>query len=504
MIKITFDKYGKIRNLDFGDEVIFKGNNRVNQIFVSFDDMVYNPNHYMTYSALINENDYEGNLTDLATAKTTIDGVEGYTFYLFSNLTAKAGELKLSVRLVDRTSERVLVSGIIPLVIEDTAISTYASVDITKTQYNALLTAFDELSQSIDATNFKTINGESIYGEGDIVVLTGDYMKYYVNQQISNVYDSIDVISSSVVELQQSNAKLNAIIEKQEKKIKQLELASEGNVLATITEGDSAYEVDVGVDTLPYATIDKLGGMTYKSENNLRDSKVTEIISRGANLLDFDDVPATTTNGITYSIKDGVITLNGTATSTFNIVISSSTFDYQNLAMAYFVDGTISHNLLLQRNVNGSWAQTTINKNGTAIWQNEKITGFRFQFYGTYSYTNVKIKLMLVKGTTAPTTFKPYKQPTAIAIPTAIQNLDGYGQSNFEDNNEYNYIDFENKKFIRYGYYEGETWKPSYLETDIAEFLQDDVIEVESGGTLTFENEYKQNVPFTWTFQEKL
>ena len=510
MIKINFDKYGKIRNIDFGEEVIFKGSNRVNQIFVSFDDMVYNPNHYMTYSALINENDYEGNLTDLATAKTTIDGVEGYTFYLFSNLTAKAGELKLSVRLVDRTSERVLVSGIIPLVIEDTAISTYASVDITKTQYDALLTAFDELSQSIDATKFKTINGESIYGEGDIVVLTGDYMEYYVNQQISNVYDSIYGISSSVVELQQSNNQLNQIVEKQDKKIKQLELASEGNILSTITESDSAYQVDVGVDTLPYATIDKIGGMTYKSEN----------------LLVFDDIAETTKNGITYKVKNGVFYYTGTSTARVDInvnlkteLILNGTYWFalynntvDNCGFRFFNGNTLVKGL----------GHSIINQGYAITYTNQPITSLNLMIESGKSMTNATVSPMIIVGSTKPTEFKQGfdglrdTKVTEIisngadgvistkAIPTAIQNLDGYGQSNFEDNNEYNYIDFENKKFIRYGYYEGETWKSSYLETDIAEVLQDNVIEVESGGTLTFENEYKQDVPFTWTFQEKL
>lgn len=634
MIKINFDKYGKIRNLDFGEEVIFKGNNRVNQIFVAFDDVSYNPNHYMTYSALINENDYEGNLTDLATAKTTIDGVEGYTFYLFSNLTAKAGELKLSVRLVDRTSERVLVSGIIPLVIEDTAISTYASVDITKTQYNALLTAFDELSQSIDATNFKTINGESIYGEGDIVVLTGDVMVDYVGQEISNVNDSLWNLSQRISDVENENAELNALIEKQDKKIKQLELASEGNILSTITESDSAYEVGVGVDTLPYATIDKIGGMTYKSENLLDDNLLkasdgtftkqsdNSYISKALGSYGsayFNSVwnsslsSMVSTNGIslskgTYYISfkaklnsgtsaSGVgvsINLSNTkkvdATAVENPTLSSSYQNYvrtitltadDKIGISFLVGGNASSAVIQIKDIMISRINTTYQpyfeglrdskvteiisegySNNAKLKVNDTIRFIRFT---NLNYASNNVQLLQAKGKktdgvytmilnggnkrigvfkrydfnyndtyllmTSTTsvydlveTFgeeliitsltneaavnsvlvNAYKLIQKIAIPTAIQNLDGYGQSNFEDNNEYNYIDFENKKFIRYGYYEGETWKSSYLETDIAEFLQDNVIEVESGGTITFENEYKQDVPFTWTFQEKL
>ena len=754
MIKIQFDKYGKIRNLDFGDEVIFKGSNRVNQIFVTFDDVAYNPNHYMTYSALINENDYEGDLTDLATAKTTIDGVEGYTFYLFSNLTSKAGELKLSVRLVDRTTERVLVSGVVSLVVEDTAISTYASVDITKTQYNALLTAFDELSQSIDSTNFKTINGESIYGEGDIVVLTSDVMVYYVGQEISAVNDSLGNLYGYINELRTENAELYKTIEKQEKKINQLELASEGNILSTITESDSAYEVGVGVDTLPYATIDKIGGMTYKSNN----------------LLVLDDVPPTALNGITYSVKDGIITINGTTTAGISVYIpvvnqkenvaynlraffegtkpNKTIFCYarneakQQLvainnnavyasftpttAIAYFnfycdigvtfdnfvikpilVSGTtpasawekgfiglrnskvteilsaganlLNSNSLITKDgtftkqsdksyiskalgsygtayFNCSWnssvgAMTSVKgiplKKGTyyisfkaklnsgtnagglgisitlendkniigGVVNNPTISSYYQEYKRTFTLsgdesigvivqtaggaTSAVIQIKDIMISKADIEYKPYKQPTAIAIPTAIQNLDGYGIG--VDATYYNYVDFENKKFVRnvkkivldgssdevYGVSTADNGNgianfsitfsslglPNYIangaidwyianreeqlttqantttegvylntstlfirvksttantisqlrtylannpviviyavETPVAEGLShiidgEILTEVESGGTLTFENEYKQDVPFTWTFQERL
>lgn len=693
MIKVNFDKYGKIRNLDFGDEVIFKGNNRVNQIFVAFDDVAYNPNHYMTYSALINENDYEGNLTDLATAKTTIDGVEGYTFYLFSNLTAKAGELKLSVRLVDRTSERVLVSGIIPLVIEDTAISTYASVNITKTQYEALLTAFDKLSQSIDATNFKTINGESIYGEGDIVVLTGDVMVDYVGQQISDVNDSLWNLSQRISDVETENAELNAIIEKQDKKIKQLELASEGNILSTITESDSAYEVGVGVDTLPFATIDKIGGMTYKS-NNLCNQATTQPLSNGyfntsqgafghvekgkqytfslkyessvntsksIGLRAMSNSDGTGTNNgnlstlqltkgqrtsVTFTASySGYIGFNGSGFDTndkfVDITLNNSSNDlgYQpyfeglrDSKVTEIISEGYSNNAKLKVNDTIRFIRfTDLNyaSNNVQLLQakgketdgvysiilnggNKRIGVFKkydFNYNDTYllmtSTTSVydlvetfgeELIITSLTNATAVNSVlvNAYKLIQKIAIPTAIQNLDGYGIG--VDSTYYNYVDFESKKFVKmigsytftgsegfgqantntsgvYRYFTevlrniaigqsagnvkgailmldlntataDETYlckdgvcidsngrlyffksdiqsasaMANYLKgktiffalaTPVAEGLShiidgEILTEVESGGTLTFENEYKQDVPFTWTFQEKL
>ena len=56
-------------------------------------------------------------------------------------------------------------------------------------------------------------------------------------------------------------------------------------------------------NTTGYGSIEKLGGKSYKSEN----------------LLVLEDKAETTTNGITYSIKNGIITLNGTATAEFDL-----------------------------------------------------------------------------------------------------------------------------------------------------------------------------------------
>lgn len=747
MIFIKYNKYGVLDLIDSQDEIIFKGNNKTNKIFITFDNIDFNVNHYLTYSALVNDKDYEGNLTDLASVKTKYNykGVEysGYTFALFSNLTAKAGELKLSVRLVDKQTDEILVSGIVSLIVQDTAVATYNNVDITKTQYNALLTAFDELSQSIDATNFKTINGESIYGEGDIVVLTGDYMEYYVNQQISNVYDSIYGISSLVVELQQSNAELNALIEKQEKKIKQLELASEGNILSTITESDSAYEVNVGVDTLPYATIDKIGGMTYKSNNlcnqattqplsngyfntsqgafghvekgkqytfslkyessvntsksiglramsssdgtgtnngnlstlqltkgqrtsvtftasysgyigfngsgfdtndkfvditlnnssndlgyqpyfeGLRDSKVTEIISAGANLINPSDLTyiesATLQKDgsfLSSSLKSwGSIKLNTSYNASASADRSKNGINFKK--GTYYI--SIKAKLISGNscNINSLFVTRENIKqiSSSFVTKPSSLTGVYQEYKGTFTLdSDDKIGIVIQVDTNASNSviqikdimiakesidYKPYKQPTAIAIPTAIQNLDGYGLG--VDATYYNYVDFESKKFVRnvkkivldgssdevYGVSTADNGNgianfsitfsslglPNYIsngtidwyianreeqlttqantttegvylnastlfirvksttantisqlrtylannpviviyavETPVAEGLShiidgEILTEVESGGALTFENEYKQDVPFTWTFQEKL
>ncbi len=82
---------------------------------------------------------------------------------------------------------------------------------------------------------------------------------------------------------------------------------------------------------------------------------------------------------------------------------------------------------------------------------------------------------------------------------TTISGIEGYGQSNPDNPEEYNYIDFENKKFIACGHIDDNGKWVAYetpQETDISNLLTDDnLIPVEGGGTITFENEYKHNVP---------
>lgn len=280
MIYVNFDKYGVLNHIEYNDEVIFKGNNNVNKVFVCFDGIELKPQHYLTYSALINDKDYSGNLTDLASIRTTYNGKDGYMFSIFSNLTKDAGTLKLSIRLVDRLTDAILVSGILPLIVQDSAISTYSNVNITTTQYQALLTAFDDLSQTFNETNFKTINEESLFGEGNITLPTIEYVDALNNNMRDFVNDNITNLGYADESLRNQINEQNKVIAKQDRRIKVLELASEGNILNTTTEEDIAYEVNATSDILPFAEINKIGGMTYKS-NNLANQDIAKPLSSG-------------------------------------------------------------------------------------------------------------------------------------------------------------------------------------------------------------------------------
>lgn len=213
----------------------------------------------------------------------------------------------------------------------------------------------------------------------------------------------------------------------------------EANVFVKQTDTTTAYTKTVPSNSLEYATLDMVGGMSYKSNN----------------LLNISDVAETTINGITYSVSNGVITLNGTATTSFNLLL----FEIDNLTIGttYTYNGFVTNsnpfnNLRLNRDGNTSYVTSLTYQSGDVV---------RLQAYissGT-TFNNAIAKPMLVSGSTAPTKYQPYfvgirdSAVTSIvgaetkAIPSEVQALEGYGWG--INSSVYNYIDFENKKYVQ-------------------------------------------------------
>lgn len=328
--------------------------------------------------------------------------------------------------------------------------------------------------------------------------------------------------------------------------------------------------------------INKVGGMSYKSENLL-------IITTNSYV----------SKGINATLNNGIISINGTASSSgyaefaFNINSVSLNGDYYWTSFLNFSGNFTlrsgTSNLIL--NGFNTVGKAVSNITGTAT---NFVIGFNVTADTNYSYT---VKPMLVKGTTAPTEFKVgfegirdsavtslvsknanNETLDTFTIPAEVQALDGYGWG--VNNTCYNYIDFETKKFVKkigrvdlgslnytysssafissdisslikkpttngtianvlckmyetksqydvvntydkaigvntggsvyisnsnytnasdfktamsgvYLYYELAT----PVETDISEYIEDNIIEVEAGGTITFTNTYEQAVP---------
>lgn len=184
--------------------------------------------------------------------------------------------------------------------------------------------------------------------------------------------------------------------------------------------------------------------------DGLRNSAVTEVVSNGANLLSLEDKETTTLNGVTYSIKNGVITFNGTATKDTTIFeITNYNVSGESFYVMPFGMVTTS-NLFGMVIATSDWSKSvTFNYNnftsGREILCNFQIV--RIWVYSGAVLNNVKFKPMIVSGSTAPTEFKPYIAPTIKTIPIAITSIDGYGLGINET--YYNYIDYERGVFVQ-------------------------------------------------------
>ena len=235
---------------------------------------------------------------------------------------------------------------------------------------------------------------------------------------------------------------------------------------------DIAYTKDIHANTAPYAKIVKIGGMTYKDGDTLKSAPVTEVESVGANLFNIPEtVEISSTKSINMQLPTGTYTLSVEGID--NIGASSPTIRFPKSEV---------------------WVSLYTDKPQTVTLSvNESIIHIYSQGYSATSGVTVKlIKLCLNKGSTA-LPYRPYTKNT-LAIPEAVQAIEGYGQSNPDNAEEYNYIDLKNERFAAYGHLEGGVWR-AYGSVQYTPIKLDGFIGVEGNGSLTFVNAFGYDVP---------
>lgn len=210
-----------------------------------------------------------------------------------------------------------------------------------------------------------------------------------------------------------------------------------GNEPSTISDCYTAY-LQRGINIYEYTP----------QQSAIRDTAITSVKSVGVNVMGLENVAETTRNGVTYSVNNGVISLNGTVTSGFELKLY---FDeiaggtYSSLLSINKTGSVFTDSLWLIAN-GTSYNLGRANGATNTLNISDKSNYIRTWLYGNESFANVQIKITLIKGSTAPTTYIPYFSDT-LAIDSNIQALNGYGWG--INDNCYNYIDFENKKFIQ-------------------------------------------------------
>ncbi len=87
-----------------------------------------------------------------------------------------------------------------------------------------------------------------------------------------------------------------------------------------------------------------------------------------------------------------------------------------------------------------------VNSGSTRTFEYDGYSYLRIIWTNQLANTTFTYRAMLVKGSTA-LPYAPYREPITTNIPSAIQQLDGYGIGINEDC--YNYIDFERKVYVQ-------------------------------------------------------
>lgn len=234
-----------------------------------------------------------------------------------------------------------------------------------------------------------------------------------------------------------------------------------------VTDSSVAYQKDVPANALPYAEVEHVGGMTYRdtTTNTLKDSRVTDVKSIGANLFDPSGIDKTQT-GIKFDTRGAYVRLNGTKTAgqnmvsvtAPNILLPKGTYTVSIQIIEGGIDSSNSTNyggIMFSINKNDYSRRTTaalkVGDIGTRTFtlaEDTLVTSFdvtpSFGGEGTV-YTNVLIACQLERNNTR-SDFVPYKE-NSLPIPDAVQALDGYGEGMNES--VYNYIDWEQKQFVK-------------------------------------------------------
>lgn len=185
----------------------------------------------------------------------------------------------------------------------------------------------------------------------------------------------------------------------------------------TVTEIDGAgvdvASTDGDVRVNPYyieMNYQNESGTIYQWDAKFLDDEYVKTI----NLLNVHDTVSTTTDGITYSVNNGVITFYGTATNdvyiNFNVELNLSnslqykfnlfnnrSYSWGELQLNVWTDSTLS--------------QYSMDENYSIVINNKsKLNTFGFTFMNGQSY-NFNIKPMIVKGNISPATFSEYNGP---------------------------------------------------------------------------------------------
>lgn len=267
------------------------------------------------------------------------------------------------------------------------------------------------------------ING-LLYGE---IIL--DRVEYANNAYCDSENNLITTYYASKSALSQAN-----------KEIANLKEALYGYVLDTTDveiEKDIPYTTTIGSNTYNlvdnvYGLIKEIKGKTIINDYGyLENVEYSSLEVSGANLLNIADKEPTTISGITYSIKNGVITLNGTSTATLNFERYDITKLFKQGQTYFIKQFTDNENIKVSigRRELSTSDEIYLQAPRTFTYNGEYSIRLFIQFTKNVTYNNTKASVSIVKGSTAPTKFKPFRETTILDNFDGIVILKGVGSA---------------------------------------------------------------------------
>ena len=208
-------------------------------------------------------------------------------------------------------------------------------------------------------------------------------------------------------------------------------------------------------------------------------------------------------------LPNGDIVLNGVATNNGNIFLFGNNIEaggderlYLESGDYHVVDtGNPDAYFLLKWQLSGGGGRGTLTLKDTDEYSNLGYT-FNLRIKKGGSFDNVVLHPYILKGSDLPTELPEYSC-TKFKIPQEVQSLPGYGRG---DTDSYNRIEWDengNSNYIAVIDDEGNKLETPLVVDTTEYFGNDNFIEVEEGGKITFVNDKQMAVPSTVLYQFK-
>ena len=268
------------------------------------------------------------------------------------------------------------------------------------------------------------------------------------------------------------------------KRVTNIERVISTSIVDFIEDNDVAYIKEVPENVAPYAALNKVGGISYASQNQWVNPKVTDIDIIGTNLIDYGepgeinsgnyttdwlleaDVLSTgnlfiktfwTQNSSKYLTSEGQFADSEIIPFNSPIVLPAGTYSgckqidstggvWTLIFKAYTPDGLTfikdieGENVAIDESFIVKGAFVRVYFIGIEEWHSE--------FSGIVGGENIQLPIMLARGSISKEAV-PCNYSN-IELPTKVTSLEGYGQGVKGTSKWYsNYIDFENKTFVK-------------------------------------------------------